>query len=193
MGDNCARKRRQWYTLVSHFYPVWQEQCHGSETSTYCLQSCTHTVVGYLVHDNNFRSAVSMYMSSWHALFDDGRSVTNLFVREMQTNEIHEKSIFLPFWCLLVPPPNKRHYSSVLQKSAMLYMYIMSCKTCYNQRTWRSLPGRASRIDRYAHFFFARKGSFYPFILSFRQLTGRPGMLECAWRMAYRYRRTMPY
>ena len=103
MGGNCARKR-QWYTPVSHFYPVWQEQCHGSGTSTYCLQSCTHTVVGYLVHDNNFRSAVSMYMSSWHALFDDGRSVTNLFVREMQTNEIHEKSIFLPFWCLLVPP-----------------------------------------------------------------------------------------
>ena len=62
MGDNCSRKR-QWYTLVSHFYLVWQEQCHGSGTSTYCLQSCTHTVVGYLFHDNNFRSAARMYMA----------------------------------------------------------------------------------------------------------------------------------
>ena len=120
------------------------------------------------------------------------RAICNQSFRSRNANkrDTREKYFFAVL-VLIGTPSEKRYCSSVLQKSAMLYMYIMSCKTCYNQRTWRSLPGRASRIDRYAHFFFARKGSFYPFILSFRHLTGRPGVLECAWRMAYR--RTMPY
>ena len=37
-------------------------------------------------------------------VLDDGRSVTNLFVREMQTNEIHEKSIFFAVLVLIGTP-----------------------------------------------------------------------------------------